>query len=329
MLLLFNSIQEDQPGEKWEALFKKAWPYYKKWFLSEGYRARPGYLSSYSELEKHMPELVPIYDQLAYLAGGGDLEARFLTMFCPPAYMSGCSQIAWTRPVPSLIRNYDYDYRMFEGVLLYTNWLQPVIGMSDCTWGLLDGMNASGLAASLTFGGRKIKGRGFGIPLVLRYVLETSKTTSEAVKILTRIPVHMAYNVTIIDQNGQYATIFLSPDSSAKVLDNPIATNHQQLIDWHDYARATGTLERMEFLENQLADPEETSRSLVQKFLHPPLYNRNHENSFGTLYTIEYEVEKQKITILWPNKTIVNSFKKYQECKETIMLHPRIQSKLG
>jgi hypothetical protein len=113
------------------------------------------------------------------------------------------------------------------------------------------------------------------------------------------------------------------------VLDSPIATNHQQYIDWHDYAKATGTLERMEFLQQQLDDPEETTQTLMQKFLHPPLYNRNFENSFGTLYTIQYQVDEQKTTIMWPHKTISMSFENYRECKETIMLSPRIHSKLG
>ena len=45
--------------------------------------------------------------------------------------------------------------------------------MSDCLWGLLDGMNDRGLAVSLTFGGRPDVGDGFAIPLVVRYVLET------------------------------------------------------------------------------------------------------------------------------------------------------------
>jgi len=38
------------------------------------------------------------------------------------------------------------------------------MGMSDCLWGLLDGVNGDGLCASLTFGGRRIVGVGFGIP---------------------------------------------------------------------------------------------------------------------------------------------------------------------
>ena len=38
--------------------------------------------------------------------------------------------------------------------------------MSDCLWGLLDGMNDDGLGVSLTFGGRRVLGDGFGIPIV-------------------------------------------------------------------------------------------------------------------------------------------------------------------
>ena len=59
--------------------------------------------------------------------------------------------------------------------------------MSDCLWGLLDGINDSGLAVSLTFGGRKDVGDGFAIPLVVRYVLETCDTVAEARAALARV----------------------------------------------------------------------------------------------------------------------------------------------
>jgi len=72
------------------------------------------------------------YEHLCALAGGKDLASRYLSMYCPPPYMSGCSQIAWTKDAPSLIRNYDYSTRYFEELVLKTNWLKPVIGMSDC-----------------------------------------------------------------------------------------------------------------------------------------------------------------------------------------------------
>lgn len=313
MLISFNCLQENKPGEKWKSLFDYTWPHYKAWFLTDGHLARKGYLTSYTEFERHMPELLPVYQQLIELAGGGDLEARFLTMYCPPAYMSACSQVAWTKGSTSLIRNYDYSFKMFEGTMLYTNYLQPVIGVSDCTWGLLDGMNASGLAASLTFGGRKIVGDGFGIPVIIRYILEIANSVEEGITILNRVPVHMAYNVTLVDASGKYSTIYLSPDRKPVVVDTPVATNHQEVVEWGDYASLTGTIERKRFLDEMITSPHETESSMLKRFLHPPLYNTNFEKAFGTLYTIIYRVDTRTIEVHWPDNHIAQSFHNFRE----------------
>ena len=90
----------------------------------------------------------------------------------------------------SLIRNYDYDQALFEAVIASTDYSgdRRVLGTSDMLWGLLDGMNEDGLAVSLTFGGRPDVGDGFGIPIVLRYVLETCATVEEAVSALRGFP---------------------------------------------------------------------------------------------------------------------------------------------
>jgi predicted choloylglycine hydrolase len=313
MHISFSCVHEDKPGEKWKALFDRTWPHYKTWFLSEGYFARKGYVTSLGELQDHMPELVPVYNQLVALAGGGDLEARFLSMYCPPAYMSGCSQVAWTRGSSALIRNYDYSFKLFEGTMMYTNWLQPVIGVSDCTWGLLDGMNASGLAASLTFGGRNITGDGFGIPIIIRYLLETSKTIKEALQILKRVPVHMAYNVTLMDASDEYATVYLSPDRPAVVVHTPVSTNHQLEVEWGDYASLTGTIERKRLLEKLVLDEDETEQSMVKNFLQPPLYSTNFEKAFGTLYTILYRAKAGEVEIHWPDLNVKQSFEGFKE----------------
>jgi len=313
MLVSFGCIHEQRPGEKWKALFDHTWPHYKTWFLSEGYLARKGYLTCYSEFKNHMPELVPFYEQLIELAGGGDLESRFLSMYCPPAYMSGCSQVAWTQGSNALIRNYDYSFKLFEGNMLYTNWLQPVVGVNDCTWGLLDGMNASGLAASLTFGGRKVVGDGFGIPAIIRYILEIATSVEEGINILNRVPVHMAYNVTLMDARGNYSTIYLSPDRAPIVVNTQVATNHQVEVEWGDYATLTGTIERKRYLEEMVTSQFETEASMLKRFLHPPLYNTNFEKSFGTLYTIIYRVNALTIDVLWPDQQISQSFDNFRE----------------
>lgn len=305
--MLFVSIQSidiSQQEELWVRLFEKTWPSYKKWFLKEGMRARPGYLSCLSALEATLPEMTGLYQHLCSLAGNGDIASRFLSMYCPPPYMSGCSQLAWTREEPLLIRNYDYSPRYFEGAFVKTNWLKPVMGMSDCTWGLLDGINGDGLCASLTFGGRRISGKGFGIPLLLRYCLETCSTTAEAVERLLPIPVHMAYNITLIDAGFQYATIYFVPGQANQVTYQPVGTNHQEEVTWPDYAVMTRTVERRTILEQAVIDPYETSGSLIQKFMAPPLFNTAYEKAFGTLYTAVYSPLERAVKLLWPEKKL-------------------------
>lgn len=321
MLLSLHCVEEDNPGQKWQALFNKAWPLYRQWFLSEGIQNRTGYLTSLKMLETYMPELIPIYEQLTALAGGGDLQARFLSMYSPPPYMAGCSQMACHRDNIFLIRNYDYNPALFEGNMLYTKWLKPVIGISDCTWGLLDGMNADGLAVSLAFGGRKISGDGFGIPLMIRYLLETSSNVNEAVSKLVCIPIHMVYNVTLIDAGGNYATVYLSPDREPQVTFHPIATNHQGIVEWPEYAALTATVERKEVMERMYANLFENEEFITKKFLEPPLFNYNYEKNFGTLYTVNYRVSQKEILIHWPDKEpFKQSFYNFTEGVVAILL---------
>lgn len=314
MFYTLRAIREDTPGEKWKSLFEMYWPSYEAWFLSEGFRARPGYLTSIRNLEKYMPELIPTYENLVKLAGDGDLAARFLSMYCPPPYLAGCSQAVWTRNEPVLVRNYDYSPRFFEGVLLYTNWLRPVIAMSDCMWGVLDGMNNAGLVVSLSFGGRKITGEGFGLPLILRYVLETCDDTQSAVEVLKRIPTHMAYNVTLVDRNGNYATVYLLPEKNADVDYTPVSTNHQRQVEWHDYARLTSTEERLEYMTTCLNEDNETLSRFIRRFLSEPLYNTHFEKAFGTLYTVAYHAKNDEMALYWrKHKPLRQSFTNFTE----------------
>ncbi|MCB0197614.1 MAG: hypothetical protein KDJ65_37060 [Anaerolineae bacterium] len=321
MQLTLDSIHEDKPGPKWQALFETYWPLYKTWFLSEGAAARPGYVTSVKKLRQHMPELVPIYQQLTDLAGGSDLAARFLSLYCPPAYLTGCSQAVWSGDEPILVRNYDYGPQLFEGNLLYTRWLRPVIAMSDCLWGVLDGINDAGLAVSLAFGGRKVAGAGFGIPLVLRYILETCESIQAATEILQRIPIHMPYNVTVVDKQGQIITAYLAPGHEPIINNDSVCTNHQQQVDWHAYARLTSTVERKAFLEQKLANSRETGQKFVRHFLHPPLYNTQYEKAFGTLYTAAYYPSRLEATYRWPKRPpLKQSFARFKEGQTVVNL---------
>jgi len=297
----WRAISEAEPGPKWSGLFAEYWPDYRKWWLRQGAESRPTYLESRRALARHMPELVPLYDQLCECAGGGDLAARFLSFYCPPPYLSGCSQAVWPGKEPVLVRNYDYSPQAFDSLILHTAWQgRQVMGTSDGLWGLVDGVNDAGLAISLTFGGRREVGIGFGVPLILRYVLQTCKTAEEAGAALARVPTHMSYNVTVLDARRRYLTAMLAPDRPAVLTHAAVATNHQESVEWISHARFTATVERERFLLQRLTlhvDPEE---KFIGAFLKPPLYSTAYSLGFGTLYTAVYRPRKRQMDIRWP-----------------------------
>ena len=91
-------------------------------------------------LREHLPELLPTWERLVELVGGGDLEARFLSLYDPPAFLAGCTQALWTHRTPALVRNYDYAPHQFDGLILRSAFNgTATVAMSDCVWGVLDG----------------------------------------------------------------------------------------------------------------------------------------------------------------------------------------------
>jgi predicted choloylglycine hydrolase len=180
--------------------------------------------------------------------------------------------------------------------------------MSDCLWGLLDGINDAGLAVSLTFGGRRAVGDGFAIPLVVRYLLETCDTADQARHTLERIPVHAAQNVSVVDASGGTLTAHLAPDRGAEFTPTPVTTNHQGIVDWPEYTRAVHSVERERYLLGLLEDGAITPDRFVQAFLEPPLHNRNYSQGTGTLYTAVYHPTEGRVEYRWPGYTWAQSF---------------------
>ena len=318
--LTFDAVEEAAPGKIWRTLFERHWSRYRPWFLHEGERARASYAESATALRTHMPELAATYERLCELAGGGDLEARMLSMWRPPSYLSGCSQGVWTRGEPVLVRNYDYSPDRIEGTILATGWDgRRVIGMSDCLWGLLDGVNDTGLAVSLAFGGRRVVGEGFGVPLVVRYVLQTCSTVAEARAVLSRLPFHLAHTLTLVDRTGAYVTAYLSPDLGAVFRDTGIATNHQGDVEWLEHARETKSLERERLIEVALEEAGDPT-AFADAFLSPPLYSAGHGTGMGTLYTAVYEPARGVAEYRWPTFSWTQSFDRFQSGTRTISL---------
>lgn len=295
-------------------MLARAWPSYRQWFLKEGDGARPDLASSRRALQRHMPELMPLWTELVELSDGSEEVARMLSSYCPTPFLSGCSQACWTRGDPMLVRNYDYNPAMSEGVFVRSQWLGTnVMAASDCLWGVLDGVNEHGLVVALAFGGRQAVGKGFGIPLILRYVLETCGSTEDAIAVLRRVPSHMAYNVSVLDAGGRRVVVFVGPDRPVAVMERDVATNHQQIGDWPRYARVSRSVERLEFLEKHVGDPGLGADEFMALFLEPPLYKTAYGRGRGTLYTASYSPGTRAAAYSWPGARVDQALDRFEE----------------
>lgn len=312
MQLAFRSLNENEPGEAWKAVFNHGAPGWRQWFLERIGDATPDLTLCERALKRHVPEYHPIWEKQLDLINGDPLMARFLSFWTPPRYLVNCSQAVLndTDHGPLLIRNYDLDPRLNEATLYSTNWTggRRVMGMVEGMAGLSDGMNDAGLAISLTFGGRAAAGRGFGIPLIMRYVLEMARDTQDALEILRNIPSHMSYNLTLVDKAGSLATVFMSPDRPVIVDQKPFTTNHQLGNEWPAHARMSQTLERADILKHFLGLPQ-TEASLKQRFLSEPVFRRGYDKGFGTVFTALYRPMTGNMELLWPgHQPLTQSF---------------------
>lgn len=287
MTLRFDAVAEPLPGPKWAARWNRSWPAYAAWFIARGGDQGPSRTKCKEALKRYMPELVATYDRLVTIAGGSDRAARFLSTWCPPTYLGGCSLAAVAKKNDvRLVRNYDLSPELNEGLLLRTEWSgRAVMGMVEFLWGLSDGINDKGLSVALAYGGRSEVGKGFGVTTIVRYVLETCDTVDEALSALKRVPSHMAYNLVLADASGQTASVELAPGGGVTVMPTAVATNHQSGNTSTDRPAFTRTFERRAHLEQLRIKP----RKLNSQFLKPPLLQDRYAQGFGTLFTAEYD----------------------------------------
>lgn len=317
--LTFDAISEASPGPKWAARWARSWPAYEAWFVARGGDRGPPQHDCEAALTRYMPELLRAYQTLVMLAGGSDRAARFLSTWCPPTYLGGCSLAALSRDgAIRLVRNYDLSPDLNEGLLLRSEWAgRPVMGMVEFLWGLSDGINEAGLSIALAYGGRQVTGRGFGITTILRYVLETCDTVEQALQVLQRVPSHMPYNLVLADAGGTTASVEMIAGGGARILPMAIATNHQHDGSVPDRASFTRTFERAEHLK-RIAGPATDPGDLATLFLKAPLRQDQFAEGFGTLFTAEYDPSARSLKLHWQDVDWRQDLAGFEEGTKTI-----------
>ena len=304
MYKTFVAAQEDRPGEAWLSRFIAGRAEAESWYFGKALGPAPSADDCRAALQRHMPELIPHYDNVCALVGDDEIAHRVLSHYRPVPDRYGCSQAVWLgEGGPALIRNFDYPADIVSDRFEMTEWSGlKVISKAQRPWGgCLDGMNEEGLVASVTFGGSLAQGVGFSIILMLRYVLETCHQVNQAVEALCRIPVALPQNVTVLDRSGRYATLLLSPHRRPIVSRLKACTNHQRT----GRAPSSSMARQLRILQ-ALKDASTSLAKLTDLFLLPPLYSVR--GPYPTLYTAVYRPAEGRVDYIWPGNRWSQSF---------------------
>tara|TARA_R110000868_G_scaffold289806_2_gene550066 strand:- start:138 stop:1079 length:942 start_codon:yes stop_codon:yes gene_type:complete len=287
---LFRAVDEPVPGAFIRQAVEEGRAFVADWYAKaeripdpEECRRRVG---------AHMPELLGLFDSMTGFAGDDPAMIAALAGIDPPPLIpAGCTVRAFTRPRPTMLRNYDFHPDATSAVILRTGWAgRRVLGMSEGVSGLLDGVNDTGVAAALTFGGQHVYGSGFSIVQIIRYVLQVASDVEAAAEVLRRVPCAWAQNVLVQDRSGKSVRAELAPDREPLIADGNAVTNHQaDVAPRPDSARRLG-------VACALADDVEAARAV---FVEGDLLKQDFDDWLGTLYTAEYLPGEGAVTFHW------------------------------
>ena len=183
-------------------------------------------------------------------------------------------------------------------------------------------MNDAGLAVSIALGGRRKVAEGFGIPLVVRYLLEVGATRGD-VRTRCRACRSRWRNVTVVDASGDAATFFVSPGERPEEYDARVATNHRGRVPEDPvHAARVRSVERRNYLERALGH-RLGEEQLIRAFLRAPLTSP-YAHGFGTLYTAAYRPTRGVVDYLWPTSTWRRDYASPSGCHEAVLgVRPR------
>lgn len=277
-----------------------------------------GLKNTYSAYAPHLlDEMRGIADAMAIPF---EEAALFSGYGAPKVQGMGCSSIV-NREM--LVRNYDFSPELYDARLVLTqpNEGYASVGHSLHAMGRTEGVNEKGLAVALHFVNNEEAKKGLTAGSVIRILLDTCKTTDEAVNMIKKLPHAWSYNFSIGDATGYSVVVEQSP-SSIKVRRDErtlLCTNHFQQQAMHHLNRENleGTEGRLNFLKqhhNGNQSAEETFNMF--KDTTTPLYNEAYHEFFGTLHTFMYRFEDHFVFTAIPNGDVLNiNFKEWVQGK--------------
>ncbi|WP_323796034.1 C45 family peptidase [Nisaea sp.] len=300
---LFRAVDEPQPGVFARQSIEEGRVFVADWYAKA--ERIPGPEECRRRVGEHMPEILGLFDSMAVFAGDDPAMIAALAGIDPPPLIpAGCTVRAFTRPRPTMLRNYDFHPDATSAVILRTDWSgRGVLGMSEGISGLLDGVNDAGVAAALTFGGRHVYGSGFSIVQIIRYLLQVASDVKEAADVLRRMPCAWSHNVLAQDRSGKAIRAELAPDRAPLVTEGYAVTNHQADVEPRpDSAQRFDTV-------CALTEDAETARAV---FVERDLRKEDFDEWLGTLYTAEYMPGENAVKFHWRDGSWAQSLMQFE-----------------
>jgi predicted choloylglycine hydrolase len=174
------------------------------------------------EYERHYPEIL---EEIRGIADGQQSSFEMLTTLLLSMYcfelQNKCTCFAFSDGGKTVFgRNSDFLVKIEK---LYMNCLYRLDGAFALNGNttsfvqLEDGVNEYGFAAGLTFVYPHIRKPGLNAGMLVRHLLETCKTTEEAIEKLKEIPIASAQTLTVADRNGSIAVVECNPQKTVVI----------------------------------------------------------------------------------------------------------------
>ncbi len=180
------------------------------------------------------------------------------------------------------------------------------VGQGDALIGKEDGVNEHGLAVGMNFIYPKSVKPGMNFLLIVRMILETCKTTDEAISLLQTIPCMTSHNIMLADATGSMAVVEMCSEKTRVRFpeDNYITStnhfNHPDMIEFENRPEDNWfmTKDRMNCMESALHGNTNIDMTAIKEILSGKkgnLSNYDKKFKFDTLWSFCAELTKLDI----------------------------------
>jgi predicted choloylglycine hydrolase len=237
-------------------------------------------IESLNICEKVYPNII---DEIKGMADGLHLRYEALGTFIITAgafaFDIGCSNLAIkTDDGVFFGRNHDMFTvlkKTTETVLCRPDDGYYFVGQGDAVIGKEDGINEHGLAVGMNFVYPKTVKPGLNFLIIVRMLLETCKTTDEAISVLKNIPSMTSHNIMLVDASGHMAVVEMcSERTRVRYPDKHYITstnhfNHPDMLAYEDKPEENWfmTKDRLDCMEEALKDLKKVNLSDIKDIL--------------------------------------------------------------